>query len=869
VRVLGEGGFGTVYLAEQESPRRRVAVKMLRPGVAGPQALARFAHESETLARLSHPGIAQVIEAGFYDAITGDVALARARSAASRGLLPFFAMEFVEGQALTEHAAKLGVRERLLLMIRVCKAVQHAHTKGVIHRDLKPANILVGADGLPKVLDFGVARVTGEGFQERTTRTDVGQIIGTLGYMSPEQVKADPSEIDTRADVYALGAVLYECLAGRAPHRIEGKPLHEAARIICEDAPAKVSTLVPAARGDLETIVHRALEKDKARRYQSAADLGEDLTRFLRNEPILARPPSAVYQVTKFAQRNKLLVGSAAAIVLLLAGASVGMSVLFLRAREAEKQEVLRRTEAEAATTEAKTQRDAARAAERKATAVSEFLARTLASGDPDENGLDVTLASLLDKAAAGIDKEFAEAPDVALAVRLAIVESYRGLGLYDQALPIAERARADAEKRLGAEHPETLHAAEWHAMILGQLSRFEETIAIVSRSYEVRLRTQGPDHSSTLNALNTLASQHQQQGRFAQAEPMFRTLLETRRRLLGEGDERTQDTVRRLGETLANMDLPEKLAEADTLLTGLVATLRQTPEVGSDLNIAIGSLAELRRLQGRNAEAVELGKERLAYSQRANGPEHPRTVMVMNNLAKSMEQAGQFEDAEKLHLETLALREKVSGPESFDALTTVAHLSTLYQRLGRLEDAERMRARVTRGFEKHFGRDHPQAIISATNWAYVLTDLKRFDQAREVLIDVLERRARLLGPDHAEVALTRSMLGFNAVNAGLWPEAEGHLREALRIREKILPEGSGARGVTMTMLGETLARQGRAAEGLEMACTGAQWVLGDQRAPVRNKREACGRAIAVADLAGATDRAAPFREALKALPER
>ena len=298
-RVLGEGGFGVVYLAEQASPQRRVAVKLLRAGVAGPQTLSRFAYEAQTLGRLHHPGIAQIFEAGFYDPRTGQTS---SDPAASRrtGWLPFFAMEYIQGASLTGHAVNLGLSRcaRLELFIQVCEAVQHAHTKGVVHRDLKPANILVDAAGNPKVLDFGVARVTADE-AHRTIQTDVGQLIGTLAYMSPEQIAANPDDIDTRTDVYALGVILYELLTGTLPHRVEGRLIHEITRTICEEQPSRISKLDRSLSGDLDTIVAKAMEKDRARRYQGAVELASDLRRFLANEPIVARPPSTSYQLRK------------------------------------------------------------------------------------------------------------------------------------------------------------------------------------------------------------------------------------------------------------------------------------------------------------------------------------------------------------------------------------------------------------------------------------------------------------------------------------------------------------------------------------------------------------------------------------------
>jgi predicted Ser/Thr protein kinase len=322
--VVGQGGTGTVYEAEQEKPRRVVALKMIKLGfVATESLLRRFEQESQVLARLQHPGIAQVYEAGTADA--------------GHGVQPYFAMEFVRGRTLDEHAEgkKLGTRERLDLLARVCDAVEHAHQKGIIHRDLKPGNILVDGSGQPKILDFGLARVTDSDVQ-LTMHTDVAQIVGTLPYMSPEQVGGDPAELDTRSDVYALGVILYQLLAGRLPHDVRKRQLTEGVRIIREEEPSRLSMVNRMFRGDIETIAAKALSKEKERRYQSAADLASDIRRYLKDEPIVARPPTAAYQLRKFARRNRVLVAGVAATFVVLVVGVVVSSWQAVRATRAE-----------------------------------------------------------------------------------------------------------------------------------------------------------------------------------------------------------------------------------------------------------------------------------------------------------------------------------------------------------------------------------------------------------------------------------------------------------------------------------------------------------------------------------------------------
>ncbi len=334
-RLIAAGGMGSVYEAVQEKPRRRVALKVMKRGIASRSALRRFEFESQLLARLRHPNVAQVYEAGTHDDGQGGV--------------PFFAMEYVpNAKTITIFAQekKLTTRERLDLFAKVCDAVHHGHQKGIIHRDLKPGNILVDSAGEPKIIDFGVARATDSDLAVTTLQTNVGQIIGTLQYMSPEQCEGDPTDLDTRTDVYALGVVLYELLTGSLPYDLSRAAVYEAARIIREQEPAKPSTIDRTVRGDVETITLKALEKDRERRYRSAEALADDLRHYLRNEPIQARPPSLSYQFSRFARRNRAVVIGIAAFFLVLIGGIVATGFALSRALDAEGLAETRRVEA-------------------------------------------------------------------------------------------------------------------------------------------------------------------------------------------------------------------------------------------------------------------------------------------------------------------------------------------------------------------------------------------------------------------------------------------------------------------------------------------------------------------------------------------
>lgn len=329
VGLIGEGGMGSVYEAEQDHPSRTVALKIIKPGISSPKLLRRFEQESQALGRLQHPGIAHIYEAG-----TADMGF---------GPQPYFAMELIRGRTLTDYAtASLPKgRARLEIVARIAEAVHHAHQRGLIHRDLKPGNILVDESGQPKILDFGVARVT-DGDTQATSQTDVGQLVGTLAYMSPEQVLGDPLEIDIRSDVYSLGVILYELLAGTLPYATGRLP--ETIRAIREEEPARLGTLNRSYRGDVETIATTALEKDKSRRYGSAGELAADIRRCLRDEPIVARAPSLPYQLRKFVRRNRALVaGMTAAFVVVAAGIVVAALAVRLGRAERDRADTRRR----------------------------------------------------------------------------------------------------------------------------------------------------------------------------------------------------------------------------------------------------------------------------------------------------------------------------------------------------------------------------------------------------------------------------------------------------------------------------------------------------------------------------------------------
>ncbi len=655
LRRLGRGGMGEVYEAEQDDPRRRVALKVVRAGLFGREHRARFRHEAQVLGRLRHPGIAQIFEAGTDD----------------EAGQPYFAMELVEGRPLLEYARarKLGTRRRLELIAHVCDALHHAHRNGVIHRDLKPANILVEADGQPKILDFGVARSTDADLQAVTLQTQLGQLVGTLPYMSPEQASGDPAELDTRSDVYSVGVILYELLAGRLPHEVDLARVPEAVRAIREDEPSRLGTVDRRFRGDVETIAAKALEKDKERRYGSAAELAVDIRRYLNDEPILASPPSTSYRVRKFVRRHRWGVAAAAAGVAGLLVFAVTMAVQAGRiARERDR-----------------ANREAAVARQ-----VSEFLTGVFEISDPDRaRGNSVTARELLDRGAAQIEEELADQPEVRAHLMATIGAVYYKLGLFPEAESLYRAAVDLRAQTLGEDDPETMRSLNNLAVLYMNLGRFGEAEPIYVECLDRRTRVLGAEHPDTLTSMNNLAILYRRLGRYDEAEPLYRRTLATQRRVLGDTH---PDTAR-----------------------------------------SMNNLAELCRNQDRLDEAEPLHLEALAARRAELGDDHLETLSSMNNLAEVYRMQGRLADAGRLHRDSLEIKRRLLGDDHYDTAITVHNLACLQREMGEYEEARQGFETAQRVFEAALGPTHPFVIENLVQHAELLRRAGDDDGAAEL----------------------------------------------------------------------------------------------------------------------------------------
>lgn len=737
-RLIGAGGMGAVYLAEQRNPKRKVALKVIRPGVVSRDALRRFELEASMLGRLQHVGIAQIYEAGTYnDGV---------------GARPYFAMEYVEGAPVLENAEShdLGTNARLKLIAQICDAVQHAHQQGVIHRDLKPGNILVDETGQPKILDFGVARSTDEG--AHSLATQAGALLGTIGYMSPEQIDGNANDVDTRTDVHALGVTMYELLAGRMPYDLSDTSMTGALHRVREDVPALLGSIQPGLRGDIETICAKALEKDKSRRYQSASDLRDDIHRFLRNEPITARPASTMYQMQRLAQRNKPLVVAAGVVLLALVGTLVVLSI---------------------AAYEISRQRDEAIAAMSDATGATQFLSDMLTSLDPRERGTpDVSLTNFLDDVTERLDSgQLDEQPKVEAAVRHTIGVAYRELGRYDQARSNIERSlelyRADA-------HASTTNIADAMSSLGATWSKageIEKAERYLAESIQI-LETVKPDERyGVAGAYQSLADIRMEQRRLDEAEQLLLSALELRRT---DPTQRPHFIARNLNSLAVVYRLSGKVDSARSAYEEAIAiqrTLHREPRL--DLAHTMSNLAVLHMYEEDLDTAQPLLEEVLRIRKALLPEIHPDIAQTYNSLGGLHTIREQWSQAETVFRESIRIRAALFGDDHYSLGTPYANLGVVQGEQGQYADAIVSLNRAIAIRCERFGQDHVQTASPLLHLANVYIEMNDAEHAIECAEKVRSIYVSVYGDVSPNTLVASSVLGYSLSLAGRFSEAE------------------------------------------------------------------------------------------------
>jgi serine/threonine protein kinase len=811
LRVLGEGGMGVVYEAEQETPRRTVALKVIRATHASDEVLRRFENEANVLGRLQHPGIAQIFEAG-----TAEIGGVRQM---------YLAMELVAGQQLIRYAQEraLSVPDRLELLARVCDAVQHAHQKGVIHRDLKPGNILVveetasrtgddsrarsaadhsglgstlqRAGAQPKVLDFGVARVIDADVAAVTMQTDHGQLIGTLPYMSPEQVLGAPDSVDTRSDVYSLGVLLHELLTGQLPYDVRNRPVPEAARIICDQQATRLSSISRAFRGEIDTIVAKALEKDKARRYQSAADFAADIRAHLAGAPIAAKRDSAWYVVQKTLRRYRLAAAAGMALLVVVSAAAVALAFLY---NHAEQQAGLARTERDRAATAEQVARDEssrARTEARKATLVSNFLRELLQSANPKAMlGTDVRVRDALDAAAARVARDLGDEPSVEAKVRMTIGQTYFGLGLYPQAIDQFRAAEPLLRKEYPGGHDDLVETIAELAVVAsleedyaGALQRFRE-------AETVHRQIHAEENTKLAWLLMNQGTVHRLLKQPAEGERLLREAIRIYRALPAEemDDDREcplADALTALGAVLHGKGAFD---EAEAVTQEALQLFRERlgeshPEIAPVLN----NLAAMKRGRGDLAGALPLYYDALAMVRKHQGDDHPDVALALNNIGLLLSEMNNDAAAEPVFREALTIRRNRLPPRNPTIADTLVGLGATLNKLGRAAEAEPL-LREALDIRREGFANQWQPQTAASILGECLVEQGRFAEAEPLLVESHERLAVLRGPAHGHTlaALRRIVTLYEK-----WDKAEAAAKYRVQLDAARAATAPAARG--------------------------------------------------------------------------
>ncbi len=821
IQRIGAGGMGEVWVAEQSMPvKRRVALKLIKDGVGSKEIIARFEAERQALALMNHPNIARILDAGTT----------------AEGQ-PFFVMELVAGKPLTTWCDEnqLSVDDRLKLFGDVCSGVQHAHQKGIIHRDLKPGNIIVGLqDGVavPKIIDFGLAKAmeSQQRLTDQSLFTGVGQILGTLKYMSPEQACLDNADIDTRADIYAMGVILYELLTGSTPlddSSIRGQAALKVLELIRDKEPVKPSRKLDSSTdekvsgitglrrtdsvrlkrilaGDLDWIVMKALEKDRTRRYESASGFAADIRRYLNSEPVIARPPSLNYRFRKFVRKNRLGVISASLVVLALIGGIVGSGLGLWEAKRQERiakrevvakvaalaEEARQRKEAILAKEESERRRQEAETNLAFARKGNEILGSVFADLNPNAEYYEVSdlrnaLRGNLEKASKELEGSAIGDPLTVAIMQNGLGRSLLGLGQYVQAIEILERSVETLKSNLGPNHPDTLNCMNDLALGYLDSSQLDKALPLMEETLSLMKSILGPSHPDTLNCMNSLAAGYLKSSQLDKALPLMEKTLSLMKETFGPDHPKTQSSMNNLA---AGHHDAGQLDKALPLMVETLSLTKRTlgPEHPRTLS-SMNNLARLYESSGRLDKALPLYEETLALLKSQFGADHPHSLVGMANLAGGYHSAGQMDKALPMYKNALALMKSKLGPNHPETLSCMGCLADGYSSVGQLDKALPLYEETLALTKNLLGPDHPQTLISMNSLADGYRVAGQLDKALPLLEETLPLMKSQLGPDHPQTLISMNSLSLGYLDAGQLDKALPLLEETLPLMKKKL----------------------------------------------------------------------------------